>query len=224
MEFPRLRILVFSCLALILLVLNSGLAIAGGEADWNRAVALSRAGKSAQAIDYYSRAINSGEYSGKDLAKLYFNRGFDHGRLSQNDQALSDYQFVIRLDPTNAKALSSVCYQHLRRNDLDKALKICNQTLRVKPDHAPAYAFRAQIYTRKGNFDEAERDYEHAVRLSPKNWVIHFSRGKFHEYIGNTAAAKNDFIQAFRNAPPWVQRDPPTTAAARRHGIDPVNP
>ena len=52
-----------------------------------------------RAIEACTEAINSGEWSGGDLAWAYTNRGLAHYELGEYRDALADYSEALELDP-----------------------------------------------------------------------------------------------------------------------------
>ena len=51
------------------------------------------------AIANFTAVIESGNYSGHDLADIYRNRGFAYYSLGDFDRAIADFDVVVRLDP-----------------------------------------------------------------------------------------------------------------------------
>ena len=48
--------------------------------------------------------IRSGEYSGKNLAYAYYNRGIAYGKLGDPGRAIEDYDQALRINPRYAIA------------------------------------------------------------------------------------------------------------------------
>src|ERR1700730_13715713 len=143
-----------------------------------------------QQIESCSAAIQSGKWSGKDLAWAYNNRGFAYFLAGDLDRAFADDNEAIRLDPNDAPAFLNRGTVYLQRDDLDHAIADFSETIRLDPNHVLAYntrglaylseairiepAFvvavnnRGRAYQAKGDLDHAIADFEQATRINPK--------------------------------------------------------
>jgi tetratricopeptide (TPR) repeat protein len=89
------------------------------------------------AIAACTRAIRSGRYNGPSLAVLYANRCAAHSDKGETDQALSDCNQAIQLDPKNAVAYANRCAALINKGETDQALSDCNQAILLDPKNAP---------------------------------------------------------------------------------------
>jgi len=195
-------------------------ALADAAEDVAEADRLSDKGRFEQAIELYSRAIDSGELSGYDLAAAYYSRGLSQGRLRNNEAATSDYHAALDADPTLVSGWSSLCYQRSRNEaQLAEALLACDKALELDPGHGPSYGIRAEIQGMRGNIAEAEKDYAEAIRLAPDNWALYFNRGVLYHRENRREEAERDFSEAYGRAPGWARQHPTAVKMFREYGF-----
>ncbi len=82
-------------------------------------------------ITYMTKAIDLGS----ERVQAYFNRGYAYRKLEQIEEAIKDYDKVIKLDPAHAIAYleKGVAYDSLR--DHDKAIEDYKLALEFDPDY-----------------------------------------------------------------------------------------
>ena len=85
--------------------------------------------------------------------------------LKNYDRALSDYNQVIRLDPSYAIAYNNRGDIYLEQKDYNKALSDYNQAIRLAPNFALAYRNRGKMFKEQGKNQEVEADFARAARL-----------------------------------------------------------
>jgi tetratricopeptide (TPR) repeat protein len=160
------------------------------------------------AIPACTRAITSGQYRGRDLAAIYYNRGIENGKAyfgrgiklgnkSDFDRAIADYSEAIRLDPSDPAAYNNRCYAYARAGQLQLAIADCNQALRLGPN-ANRLDTRGFTYLRLGQFDSAIADYDEAVKIDPKLASSLYGRGLAKLKKGNTDAGNADIAAAMQ--------------------------
>ena len=138
------------------------------------------------AIAACTRAIRSGRYNGPGLAVLYANRCAAHIDKGETDQALSDCNQAIQLDPKNAISYASRCAAHIKKGEDDQALSDCNQAIQLDPKNALAYHNRAAGYSAKADYDRAIGDLDQVIQLDPKNAMAYANRCAAHFNKGET--------------------------------------
>ena len=137
----------------------------------------------------------------KDRATTYHNRGVAYSNIGRYEQALTDFDKAIGLNP-----LCSVFYWNRGKmyrvlGDNDHAIVDFNETIRLKPDDALAYYERGIAYANKAQFCEALADFDEAVELKPDEAVLYCGRGVTYSSIGNHGAAIADFGKAMELDP-----------------------
>jgi tetratricopeptide (TPR) repeat protein len=139
--------------------------------------------------------------SGTMAADDYFARA--SRRYSDGDYkgAITDYNEVIRLDPTNALAFSNRGMAREYAKDPQGALSDYNQAIRLDPNSALTYSRRASLRTEAKDVQGAIADLAQAVRLDPKDGRIFVNRGNFRFDNEEWQGALEDFSQAIRLNP-----------------------
>jgi len=126
------------------------------------------------AVAACTRAIRSGGQSAHSVAVLYANRCAAHINNGKTDEALSDCNQAIQLDPKNAVAYANRCAALINKGETDQALSDCNKAIQLDPKNAVAYANRCAAHINKGETDEALSDCNQAIQLDPKNAPTRF--------------------------------------------------
>jgi lipoprotein NlpI len=117
-----------------------------------------------------THAINSGRWSGSNLAWAYSSRGrryFDEG---DNDRAIADYSEMIRLKPkgTNVYDYTFRGRMYFAKGDNDRAIADFNEAIRLDPTNPIPYLHRGLSYLYSGNLTKALADLSQANELPPK--------------------------------------------------------
>jgi S1-C subfamily serine protease len=91
--------------------------------------------------------IQSGRWTGNNLAQAYNWRGIAYGIKGDYDRAITDYNEAIRLDPKNPRAfLNRGMMYYGFFKDYDRAIFDFTETLRLNPNDSIALHFRNRAY------------------------------------------------------------------------------
>jgi tetratricopeptide (TPR) repeat protein len=144
----------------------------------------------------YSKAIESGKYAGKDLAKARIFRGKAYARTGDIDRCLADIEEAIRLDPTNAFAVGARGDVYLVRKDYERALADYSKAASLDPNNALVFVGRGMVYIATRDLDRAMADFEQAIRLQPASADGLYWRGIARRLKGDAAAGEADITAA----------------------------
>lgn len=183
-------------------LLGGGAAWAQGPSDAERCSTAS--GSVDETIAACTRAIDSKQYSGTNLAILLNSRGISWREKNYDDQALADFDEAIRLDPKSATTYTSRGNLYGDRGDNDKAIADYNAAIKLNPKLAPAYSNRGLSWMAKGDNDRALADFNHAIQLDPKLLDAYNSRGFAWKAKGDVRRAIADFDQAIKLEPKFA--------------------
>src|SRR5215471_6865576 len=153
------------------------------------------------AISYCTRAIESGQLSGKSLAFAFYKRANGYYERGQYDRAIEDYNHVIGLNPNHADAFSNRGVAYARKGDYDRAVENYDEAIRLNPKHAAALYGRGNAYRRKGDYDRAIENYDEAIRLNPRNANAFSNRGVAYARKGDYDRAIENYDEALRLNP-----------------------
>lgn len=147
-----------------------------------------------------SLAIASGNFKGRELAELYYQRGAV--RLGENDYAIADYTEAIRLDPTFEIAYYNRGLAYQAKGDLEHAISDYNEALRLGVKVGQQfYVSRGTAYRTKGDLDRAIADFTEAIRLDPKDGRAIINRASVYGQKGDFGHAIADYDEAIQLDP-----------------------
>ncbi|HEY5006572.1 MAG TPA: TIR domain-containing protein [Caulobacteraceae bacterium] len=126
-----------------------------------------------------------------DIEAMYA-QGNTHAKAKEYDQAIEQYDRVIRVDPQHINALNNRGNAYLAKAGYDQAIADFDKAIAIKPDFATAYANRGNAYQDRGEFDRAIRDYGVALQLKPDLAVALDNRAKAYDRKGMHDQARKD--------------------------------
>jgi tetratricopeptide (TPR) repeat protein len=122
------------------------------------------------AIAACNRAIESRAFTGRELAKLYTNRGVELKRKGDIDGAIKDYNESIKLNPNDYFAYNNRANTLRDKGDLPGAIADYTTAVRLEPGYAAAYTNRARVHERMNDLAKARADYNAALAAPPKKF------------------------------------------------------
>jgi tetratricopeptide (TPR) repeat protein len=154
--------------------------------------AYAKSGKEADAVTYFSKAI---ELNPK-LAKAYSSRGVEFLSLGQRAKAVSDMDKAVELDNKSAEAYFNVATLNVASRQDAKALANFSKAIELKPIFPAAYKARGRAYVKAGRNPEAVSDFAKAIELNPKDAEAYFLLGNFYAQSGKSDKAISYFTKA----------------------------
>ena len=137
------------------------------------------------------------------------NLGFVLRDTGRTDEAIREYQAVIRLKPDYAEAYNNLGSALADKGQVDEAIQSYQEAIRLRPDLADVYCNLGISLGKQGRIDEAIREYREAIRLNPDNpkatynlGTILGQKGELAEAAANlqkTIAIRPDFALARHN-------------------------
>ena len=103
-------------------------------------------------------AIDSGQWSGSELAWAYSNLGMAYSNLDDIDAAIENYGEAIALDPEHHNAYNNRAAAYDGMGLHERAQRDINEALRIDSNYANAYNTRANIRSNLGRVDSSIRD------------------------------------------------------------------
>ena len=113
-----------------------------------------------EAIDLYTRCINEGDLSQKNLIVALNDRGNAFGKNQQLNLALQDFSSVIQIDAEDADAFYNRGLTNRKLERFDEALADYNQAIKLNPRYAKAYNNRGGVHGKQGKFKVAIIDFK----------------------------------------------------------------
>ncbi len=124
------------------------------------------------------------------------NRAYIKIEENEFQDALSDMDRALEMQPGHALALSNRGFTHELLGDHDRAHSDLDRAIALDPNCAYAYNNRALVRIRTGHMQEAHADLEKAFALDGKHAYMHRNRGIYHFELGAYAEALACFEQA----------------------------
>ncbi|MGH7304714.1 MAG: tetratricopeptide repeat protein [Candidatus Rokuibacteriota bacterium] len=122
-------------------------------------------------------------------------------RLGRHDEALSELQIALAIDPHRSRARAGRCAVLARRDRFDEAISDCTEAIRLAPNEAALFTARGEVYRRKGDLDRAIEDYDAALRIDQKHRPALYGRGLAKRTKGDHAGAEADVAAALTISP-----------------------
>jgi Flp pilus assembly protein TadD len=133
--------------------------------------------------------------------KFYNNRGIAYGEKGQYDQAISDFNKAIEINPAYGKAYTNRGIVYRLKGQYDRAISDFNKAIQINPLDAQAYNSLAWLFStaKVPGF----RNGEKAVTLARK--ACELSEWQNPEYL-DTLAAAYARVGDFGNATKWEEK------------------
>jgi tetratricopeptide (TPR) repeat protein len=101
-------------------------------------------------------------------AASYKSRGITYGQKGEPDQAISDCNKAIEINPRSAHAYTGRGEAYNDKGDYDQAISDFNKALEIEPKFALAYYDRGRSYYFKKEYDKSWEDIKRAQDLGYK--------------------------------------------------------
>jgi tetratricopeptide (TPR) repeat protein len=175
------------------------------RAEGNLAMALQDAGRNADAVTHYSRAIRINP----QFLDAYVNLGLALASEGRTAEAISLYSETLRIKPTDADAHNNLGKLLAERGEVESAIAHFAESVRLRPGFPEAHNNLANALASEGRVDEAIREYSEALRLQP-------DFADAHNGLGGALVTKGRIAEAVAHFEAAVRLDP-AFAAARRN-------
>lgn len=156
-----------------------------------------RMGKTEEAIDSYSLALNITPYSVVTL----LNRASLYLENNLFNKAYVDYCNVIDIDKTNKEALLFRAYIYMQRRAYPEARRDYNALLEEEPSHTTARLGRALLNQKELKYREALEDFNRLVSDHPREVAYLKARATLEVEMNTPDQALLDLEDAARLAP-----------------------
>jgi tetratricopeptide (TPR) repeat protein len=120
------------------------------------------------------------------------------------NEAISQFQEVIRLKPDFANAHYNLGLALDEKGQIDEAINQYQEAFRLKPDYAEAHNNLGTALGRKGQIDEAISQFQEAIRLRPDFAAAHSNLGNALLMKGQIDEATSQHREALRLKPDYA--------------------
>lgn len=156
-----------------------------------------------EAVKNCTILIDGHKVSGKQLAAIYTQRGFLQ-RETQPDNALSDYNMALKIEPDFIDALNGRAWIYMTREQYDEAVQDLTRALDQSPPKetaAIARYYRGYAELKLKNYASAISDLDEAIKLQPGKADYYLARGQARQGLSIFDAALLDFDEFTTRAP-----------------------
>jgi len=127
-------------------------------------------------------------------ARPHYNLGLAYSGQGHTDNAIDEYNTVIRLDP----AFSTDVYNNLgvafmARGRVDEAIRVYKTALSINPFDDDIHYNLANAYVAQGRIDEAISEYKSLAQRNPGDAKVHFYLGAAYSKKGFHNDAINEY-------------------------------
>jgi serine/threonine-protein kinase len=137
-------------------------------------------------------------------SEAFYNRGFAHYQLNQQQQALSDLTRAIQLDPSNAKAYYYRGNVRFNLGDDQGALDDLDQAIQLDPTGSDIYLNRGTVKAGLGDEKAALADYNQAINLDPSQAPAYMNRCLTRSNLNDQDGAIQDCTTAIQLNPNYA--------------------
>jgi tetratricopeptide (TPR) repeat protein len=102
-------------------------------------------------------------------AAFYARRGNDYANKGQYDEAISNYNKALEINPRLAEAYESRGIAYGKKGQCNQAISDYTKALEINPRDVWAYNNRGFAYGERGQYDEAISDYNKALEINPSD-------------------------------------------------------
>jgi tetratricopeptide (TPR) repeat protein len=124
------------------------------------------------------------------LAAAWFNLGYAHSGLHQDEEAVRAYQKTLELQPDLFEAHLNLGILLIQMNRSAESLPHLEKAVALKPEHARAHLYYGRaLAAAGGTSDAAEEQFEEALKLDAGLAIAHFD-------LGQLRLGRKDYVNA----------------------------
>jgi tetratricopeptide (TPR) repeat protein len=186
------------------------------SATFSEGVALSTAGKHAEAIEKF----NAGIATNPGCFECYNNIGYSYSQMKEYDKAEAAYKKAAELKPDNATAWNGLANIYNAQRKFDLAVEASKKATDLSGaggasaggggGNADAMYNQGVILWNGGKVADAKKQFEAAIQANPSHAEAHYQLGMALVNEGNLAGAGSEFETYLKLAP-----DGPNAATAK---------
>ena len=151
----------------------------------------------AEAMEYYTRAIDQIPKPEKRHWTYWYARGTSYERLKKWPLAEADLQKALQLYPDQPLILNYLGYSWVDQNrNLKQGMSLIEKAVALKPDDGYIVDSLGWAHYKLGNYKEAVRYLERAVELKPEDPVLNDHLGDALWRVGRTREARYQWEQS----------------------------
>jgi tetratricopeptide (TPR) repeat protein len=111
---------------------------------------------------------------------------------SQVNEAVSDFQQELTIDPGNASTYYKLADSYSRLQKFDDAERLLQRSIWLDPTSTGPYVLMGKVLEKKGEPELALRALRRAAAMDPNNSITHHLLGQAYRDLGNNEAAERE--------------------------------
>ena len=125
-----------------------------------------------------------------DKAKKHYELGVEYRQQKLPDQAITELQQAIKIDPNYAEAHYELGVLYYKKEDYNGAFRELQQAIKINPDYADAHFRLGIIYQSLGGYKQALAGFDEVIRINPNFPRIHTAIGNVYYERGLKALVR----------------------------------
>ncbi len=117
------------------------------------------------------------------------------------DEALTEFEAAIQLDPFSHDALEGLAKVHREKEEYSKAEKYFRKAIQINPEDRELLDLLGNLYYRTADYKRAEETYLQSLKIAPDNVLGHESLGVVLLMVGEHERAANHLQRALEIQP-----------------------
>ena len=158
-------------------------------------------GDSLGALEWVNKAVDVNRYD----ASMLHRRGVMLARMERYEEAESDLDRAIYLDPDDAGAYITRAMVRYCRDNLNGALSDYDMCIRIDPGNVTGHYNRGNLRAQIGDDNRAIQDFDIVIDAEPDNLMAVFYRGILREQTGDYRGAEQDITRVLEEYPHFTQ-------------------
>jgi len=177
---------------------NFALAYAGlGEAYWRRY----EDSKDPQWVQMAMDSCERAEKLNRDLSPLRSTLGLIYHGTGKQEEAVSNFEAALRLDPTNDTASRGLAASYEALGQFDKAEAAYRKAIALRPDYWGGYHDLGVYFYKRGQLEQAAAQFKKEIELVPENSRGYSDLGGIYYLQNRFAEARQMFQQSVKIQP-----------------------
>ncbi len=131
----------------------------------------------------------------------YYYLGLSHYYRNESEQAMSQFQRALDLNPSFVQARVLVSLILLKQKRTDDSIAEIRKALEADKDNAFAHNILGSAYMEKGKYNEGMAEFNRAISLDPKLADVHLKKGFYSFSKGRFRDAEAELKTAVRLTP-----------------------
>jgi tetratricopeptide (TPR) repeat protein len=131
-------------------------------------------------------------YSGDNSEILYLRAALSQ-KMGQKDQAIDDYNVLIRLNLADARVFNNLAALYAIKDDFSRAIELLGRAIKEDPRRVEAHNNLADAFMHIQDYGRALEEYNKVIALEPKNTTALYNLGFLYAKNKDYAKAKQSW-------------------------------